>query len=93
MAKEKKKMQEKPLSLREKIKAYRRELHGDVAAKFDEVFITSCGYGKSLKDALQEGKDLQKAFVAAKTEAEKLAKQTKQEPPKDEFDWDEWQER
>jgi hypothetical protein len=66
MAKEKKKMQEKPPSLRDKIKMYRKDLHGEVAKKFDEVFIDSCGYGDSLKEALQEGKDLQKAFVAAK---------------------------
>ena len=68
MAKEKKKMQEKDLSLRDKIKAYRRDLHGDIAKKFDETFIRLCGGFESLKEALQEGKGLQKAFVASKLE-------------------------
>lgn len=66
MGKEKKKMQEKTPSLRDKIKAFRRDLHGDIAKKFDETFIHLCGGFDSLKEALQEGKDLQKAFVAAK---------------------------
>ena len=68
MAKEKKKMREKELSLRDKIKDFRRHLHGDVAKKFDETFTRLCGGFDSLKEALQEGKDLQKAFVATKLE-------------------------
>lgn len=68
MAKEKKMMREREPSLRDKIKAYRRELHGEIAKKFDEIFIRLCGDFDSLKEALQEGKDLQKAFVAAKLE-------------------------
>jgi|GEM_PF-5802457 len=70
--------QEKTLSLREKIKAYRRELHGEAAKKFDTVFLEAAG-GSSLKEALQDGMNLQKAFVAAKKEAERLSKEQSSE--------------
>lgn len=74
---EKKQMAKKEPSLRDKIKEYRRNLHGEFAMKFDEIFIESCGLNSksaSLKQALQDGKDLQKAFVAAKKEIEKMPK-------------------
>lgn len=71
MAKGKKEPKQKEPSLRDKIKAYRRELHGEQAQTFDAAFIENCGVAKSksLKEALQDGKDLQKAFVQAKAAA------------------------
>jgi hypothetical protein len=63
------KKQVKEPSLRDKIKAYRRALHGDVAIAFDKKFMEVAG-GKDLKKALTDGKDLQAAFVAAKDAAD-----------------------
>lgn len=57
------------LSLRDKIKAYRRELHGDVAEAFDSAFCETSGE-RNLKKALTNGKNLQAAFVAAKLAAD-----------------------
>lgn len=63
----------KPMSLREKIKEFRRNLHGKKAEAFDAAFIESAGNGISFRECLAEGRDLQKAFVLAK-DAAALAK-------------------
>ncbi len=69
-----KKVLDQPLSLRDKILAYRRDLHGDVAATFDWAFVQAAGTDSKdgLKGAMAHGSDLQKAFVAAKAEAAKV---------------------
>lgn len=73
MSRKKNKNQEKGggenQSLRQKIKAFRHGLHGDVARAFDTAFFTATGEG-SLKKAFTNGKDLQASFVAAKRAAE-----------------------
>jgi len=68
MAKKRNKQPKEP-SLRDKIKAHRASLHGEVAAAFDRVFFEETGE-VSLKKALTNDKNLQAAFVAAKTAAE-----------------------
>lgn len=68
MARGKNKQPKEP-SLRDKIKAHRRTLHGDVAVAFDKAFFDVTGE-KDLKKALTNGKNLQAAFVAAKAAAE-----------------------
>lgn len=60
-------------SLRDGIKAYRRNLHGDIAEAFDAAFCTVAG-SAPLKKALNSGTDLQKAFVAAKFAANEALK-------------------
>ena len=53
------KEKEEKFSLRDKIKAYRAQLHGDVAIKFDTVFCEISGMTDevSLKTALGKGKN------------------------------------
>ena len=65
----KKNKQPKEPSLRDKIKAHRRALHGEVAVAFDKKFFEVTGE-KDLKKALTNGKNLQAAFVAARAAAE-----------------------
>jgi len=66
-------VQKKSPSLRDNIKTYRRELHGDIAEAFDTAFCTLAGTGP-FKKALNSGTDLQKAFVAAKLAAQEARK-------------------
>jgi len=68
MAKKHNKQPKEP-SLRDKIKAHRRTLHGEVAVAFDKKFFEVTGE-KDLKKALTNGKNLQAAFVAARAAAE-----------------------
>ena len=76
--------QEKPLSLRDTIREYRRNLHGDIARSFDEIFCSISGCkGLSFKEALVNGDSLQKAFVAAKKVVQPLLDAHKIEQPKD----------
>lgn len=65
--------QTQSLSLRDQIKAYRRDLHGDVAQSFDEGFCEIAGE-YPIKKALSAGKELQKAFVAGKNAAQAMMK-------------------
>lgn len=76
------------LSLRDKIKAFRRSLHGEAAATFDEVFCEISGMlsGTSLKECLSKGKNLQKAWVAAKDKASLKIKDLKTSEIEDELD-------
>lgn len=73
MARGKHKSKHNSSSLRDQIKAYRRDLHGEVAEAFDKVFCEMSG-AAPIKKALSEGKDLQKAFVAAKMAATEMRK-------------------
>lgn len=69
------------LSLRQRIKLYQSQLQGEASKKFIEVFCKYLGE-ESLGKALAASGNLQKAFVAAKTEAEKIPNWKK--PPKTE---------
>ena len=60
-------------SLRNSIKSHRQCLHGEVAQAFDEAFCSMAGEFP-LKKALSDGKNLQKAFVAAKQAAFEMQK-------------------
>jgi RNase P protein component len=76
---------EKPLSLRDTIREFRRELHGDIAKTFDEVFCASSGCkGLSFKEALVNGESLQKAFVSAKKVVQPMINAHKMVQPKKE---------
>lgn len=74
MARGKHKGKHESSSLRDQIKAYRRNLHGEVAEAFDNTFCEMSG-ASPVKKALSEGRDLQKAFVAAKVSADAMRKQ------------------
>ena len=80
-----KKEEKKPLSLRDTIREYRRNLHGQIAIAFDEIFCAQSGCkGLSFKEAIANGESLQKAFVAAKRVAQPMLDAHELEYPKEE---------
>ncbi len=80
MARGKKETEQKPDTLRDQVRVYRRGLKGKAAAAFDAVFFEVSGNdpNKGIKRALLHAQDLRKAFTAAKQAVQALPKEDRQ---------------